>query len=75
MSKIGSFRPVSVVDYRAKTENGNSFMHTPARHSSVSKAMPRLGAGLTGLVVLFLAFDGITKVIRVAPVEGRGTRP
>ena len=30
--------------------------------------MPWLGAGLTGLVVLFLAFDGITKVIRVAPV-------
>ena len=32
------------------------------------QAMPRLGAGLTGLVVLFLAFDGITKVIRVTPV-------
>jgi len=30
--------------------------------------MPRLGAGVTGLVVLFLAFDGITKVIRVTPV-------
>ena len=30
--------------------------------------MPRLGTGLTGLVVLFLAFDGITKVIQVAPV-------
>lgn len=30
--------------------------------------MPRLGAGLTGLVVLFLAFDGITKVIKVQPV-------
>ena len=30
--------------------------------------MPWLGAGLTGLVVLFLAFDGITKVIRVTPV-------
>ena len=43
-------------------------MHTPAPHSSASKAMPRLGSGLTGLVVLFLAFDGITKVIRVAPV-------
>ena len=27
-----------------------------------------MGAGLTGLVALFLAFDGITKVIRVAPV-------
>lgn len=43
-------------------------MHTPARRSSPSKAMPRLGLGLTGLVVLFLAFDGTTKVIRVAPV-------
>ena len=43
-------------------------MHTPAWHSSASKAMSWLGAGLTGLVVLFLAFDGITKVIRVAPV-------
>jgi hypothetical protein len=30
--------------------------------------MPWIGAGLTGLVVLFLAFDGITKVIRVTPV-------
>ena len=30
--------------------------------------MPRFGAALTGLVVLFLAFDGITKVIRVTPV-------
>jgi hypothetical protein len=26
------------------------------------------GVGLTGLVVLFLVFDGITKVIRLAPV-------
>lgn len=30
--------------------------------------MPRLGTGLMVLVVLFLAFDGITKVIRVTPV-------
>ena len=30
--------------------------------------MPWLGTGLTGLVVLFLAFDGLTKVIRLAPV-------
>ena len=48
--------------------NQDTIMHTPARHSSASKAIPRLGSGLTGLVVLFLAFDGITKVIRVAPV-------
>ena len=43
-------------------------MQTSAELSSVSKVMPWLGAGLTGLVVLFLAFDGITKVIRLAPV-------
>jgi DoxX-like family len=48
--------------------NQDTIRHTPARHSLASKAMPRLGAGLTGLVVLFLSFDGITKVIRVAPV-------
>ena len=48
--------------------NQDTIMNTPAWHSSGSKAMPRLGSGLTGLVVLFLAFDGITKVIRVAPV-------
>ena len=36
--------------------------------SSAPNAMSKMGAGLTGLVVLFLAFDGITKVIRVAPV-------
>ena len=30
--------------------------------------MPRVGAVLTGVVVLFLAFDGITKVLRITPV-------
>ena len=30
--------------------------------------MPKFGATITALVVLFLAFDGITKVLRVAPV-------
>jgi DoxX-like family len=29
---------------------------------------PGAGAALTGLVALFLAFDGITKLLRVAPV-------
>jgi len=43
-------------------------MQTPAQLSTPSRIRPWLGAGLTGLVVLFLAFDGITKVIRVAPV-------
>jgi AraC-like DNA-binding protein len=50
------------------TMNQDTIMHTPVRHSSAFKAMPRLGTGLTGLVVLFLAFDGFAKVIRVAPV-------
>jgi hypothetical protein len=40
----------------------------PALRPPTFKARPRLGMGLTGLVVMFLAFDGITKVIRVAPV-------
>ena len=48
--------------------NQDTIMQTSAELSSVSKVMPWLGAGLTGLVVLFLAFDGITKVMRVAPV-------
>ncbi|WP_202796966.1 DoxX family protein [Pedosphaera parvula] len=48
--------------------NQDTIMQTSAELSSVSKVMPWLGAGLTGLVVLFLAFDGITKVIRVARV-------
>lgn len=30
--------------------------------------MPKVGMSLTGLVVLFLVFDGVTKVMRVAPV-------
>ena len=32
------------------------------------KAMPKTAAVIKSLVVLFLAFDGITKVLRVAPV-------
>lgn len=34
----------------------------------VSKAAFRTGATLTSLVVLFLAFDGVTKIIKIAPV-------
>ena len=48
--------------------NQDTIMQTSAELSSVSKVMPWLGAGLTGLVVLFLVFDGITKVIRVTQV-------
>jgi DoxX-like family len=48
--------------------NQDTIMQTSDQFSSASKLMPWLGVGLTGLVVLFLAFDGITKVIRVTPV-------
>lgn len=48
--------------------NQDTIMQTSAQLSSTSKVIPWLGAGLTGLVVLFLAFDGITKVIRLRPV-------
>ena len=43
-------------------------MQTSDQLTFASKVMPWLGVGLTGLVVLFLAFDGITKVFRVIPV-------
>jgi hypothetical protein len=45
-----------------------TIMQNSTELSSVSKAMPWLGAVLTALVVLFLAFDGITKIIRVTQV-------
>src|SRR6185436_14752198 len=48
--------------------NENVIGQAPVRLSTLSRVRPWLGTGLTGLVVLFLAFDGITKVIRVAPV-------
>jgi len=48
--------------------NQDTITPTPVLRPPVFKAMPKLGMGLTGLVVLFLAFDAITKVIRVAPV-------
>ena len=43
-------------------------MQTPAQLPSASRLRPRLGILLTTLLVLFLAFDGITKVIRLPPV-------
>jgi len=48
--------------------NEDVIAQTPAQLSTPSRVKAWLGAGLTGLVVLFLAFDGVTKVIRVAPV-------
>jgi len=41
---------------------------TYSQLASVSNGRLWLGAIITGLVVLFLAFDGVTKVIKVAPV-------
>ena len=48
--------------------NKDTIIHISTVLPSTSQGMPRLSAVITGLVVLFLAFDGITKVIRVAPV-------
>lgn len=48
--------------------NQDTITQTPALRPAAPKGMRKLGAGLTGLAVLFLVFDGITKVIRVAPV-------
>ena len=43
-------------------------MQTSTQLSSASKFLPWLGTGLTGLVALFMIFDGVTKVIKVTPV-------
>lgn len=43
-------------------------MQTYAQFGSATGLRLWIGLGLTALVVLFLAFDGITKVIQVAPV-------
>ena len=48
--------------------NQDTIMQTSDQLSSVSKFMPWLGMGLTTLVVLFMVFDGVTKVIQVKPV-------
>jgi hypothetical protein len=41
---------------------------TPAQIQPPCTLRRRLGLALTALVVLFLAFDAITKIIRIAPV-------
>ena len=48
--------------------NQDTIMQTSEQLTSNSNAMPWLGTALTGLVVLFLVFDGVTKVIQVKPV-------
>ena len=46
----------------------DTLTHASGDRPATPAAWPRTGRALTGLVVLFLAFDGITKVGRVAPV-------
>ena len=46
----------------------NTIMQTQDQISSASKFIPWLGTGLTTLVVLFMAFDGVTKIIKLKPV-------
>lgn len=48
--------------------NQDTIMQTSDQLSSASRFMPWLGTGLTALVVLFMMFDGITKVMEVKPV-------
>jgi hypothetical protein len=48
--------------------NQDTILQTPDQLSSAYKFMPWIGTGLTTLVVLFLVFDGVTKVIKVKPV-------
>ena len=48
--------------------NQDTIMQTSDQLSSVSRFLPWVGTGLTGLVVLFMVFDGVTKVIKVKPV-------
>jgi hypothetical protein len=48
--------------------NQDTIMPAAEQLTSSSKLKPKVGVVLTTLVVLFLAFDGITKVIRVTPV-------
>jgi len=43
-------------------------MQTSDQLSSFSRFVPWLGTGITALVVLFMVFDGVTKVIKVKPV-------
>jgi len=45
-----------------------AIMQTDAQPVILSKPMLWAGGIITSLVVLFLAFDGVTKIIRVAPV-------
>ena len=46
----------------------DTILHSSGDCEVSCKAMPKTAAVIKSLVVLFLAFDGITKVMRLAPV-------
>ena len=48
--------------------NQDTILHSSSNSGASCKAMPKTAAAIKSLVVLFLAFDGITKVIRLTPV-------
>lgn len=48
--------------------NQDTILHPSGDCGTSCKTMPKTAAVIKSLVVLFLAFDGITKVIRLAPV-------
>jgi len=49
-------------------------MATANQHATLSNVMFWVGGIITVLVVLFLAFDGVTKIIMVAPVAEASER-
>ena len=48
--------------------NHETIQHSSNLISTLAKSMPWLGPALTTLVVLFMIFDGVTKVLKVKPV-------
>jgi len=48
--------------------NQDTILQPSSECATAFEAMPRTATIIKSLVVLFLAFDGITKVLRVAPV-------
>jgi hypothetical protein len=50
------------------TNDLNTIIQTSTENAPAFQAMPKMGGIISGLAVLFFVFDGITKVIRVAPV-------
>jgi hypothetical protein len=55
-------------------DNKETIMATANQHATLSNVMFWVGGIITVLVVLFLAFDGVTKIIMVAPVAEASER-